>query len=281
MLGWNDKSLAIIQQIALANESEGGGAVVVLASNDKEELETTLASAVVSNENPLRLLGTEVIFRSGNPLLESELRRVSTQTARCVISLSQEDIDPDEADATQVRQVMALKAFEEFEGSKAHVVVEVQDVDNQELFPLVAPDFAEVVVTHDIIGRLMLQCARCPGLASVLEAMMGFEGSEFYFEEWPELTGKTFYDITCRFDEAIPIGIKAVSDGKVYINPENDHVVNEGDKILVLAEDNDSYEVNGGDYKITGISKVPCLLADIKKVEKIIFCGWRRDMSDM
>ena len=239
ILGWNDKSLSIIQQVSLANESEGGGTIVVLANDDKEIMEERLASAVASNENPLQLLGTDVIFRSGNPLLESELRRVSTQTARSVISLSSEDLDPDEADSTQVRQVLALKAFQEFADSKCHVVMEVQDVDNKDLFQLVAPDFAEVIVTNDIIGRLMIQCARCPGLANILEAMMGFEGSEFYFEEWPELFGKSFFEITCRFDEAVPVGIKSASDGKLHINPENDHRVCEGDKILVLAEDND------------------------------------------
>ncbi|KAL9180594.1 hypothetical protein ACHAXT_011047 [Thalassiosira profunda] len=257
MLGWNDKSLAVIQQVALANESEGGGTIVVLASKEKEKLEEILASAVASKENPLRLLGTEVMFRSGNPLLESELRRVSTQTARCVISLSSEELDPDEADATQVRQVMALKAFEDFQGSRCHVVVEVADIDNKDLFPLVAPDFAEVVVTHDIIGRLMLQCARCPGLAS------------------------TFYDITTRFDDAVPIGIKYASDGRICINPENDLMIREGDKILVLAEDNDSYEVNDGTFKTGGVGNVPTLTAGTKAVERILFCGWRRDMADM
>jgi len=176
---------------------------------------------------------------------------------------------------------MALKAFEEFVGSRCHVVVEVQDIDNQDLFPLVAPDFAEVVVTHDIIGRLMIQCARCPGLASVLEEMMGFEGSEFYFEEWPELTGQKFSDIVCRFDDAVPIGIKAASDGRVYVNPSNDHIINAHDKVLVLAEDNDSYEVNAGDYDQTGNDTVPKMIPEKKKVEKIMFCGWRRDMADM
>ena len=164
VLGWNDKSLAIVQQIALANESEGGGTIVILADEDKEELEDLLQCAIMSKENPLRLLGTEVIIRSGNPLLESELRKISLSSARSVIALSktQEDMDPDEADANQVRQVMALKTFEGFEGG-CHVVVELQDLDNQELSSLVAPNFAEVIVTNDLIGRLMLQCARCPG----------------------------------------------------------------------------------------------------------------------
>ncbi|KAL7503089.1 LOW QUALITY PROTEIN: hypothetical protein ACHAXN_000928 [Cyclotella atomus] len=248
ILGWNDKSLAIIQQIALANESEGGGTIVVLADCGKEELEEMLNAAVSSTENPLRLLGTEVIIRSGNPLLESELRKISVNSARSVISLSNtnDDMDPDEADANQVRQVMALKTFEGFENA-CHVVVELQDLDNMELCNLVAPNFAKVIVTNDLIGRLMLQCARCPGLALVVEEMMGFEGSEFYLEEWPELVGKTFYDITYRFDDAVPLGIRH-QNGSVSINPPNDKKIAEGDKILVLAEDNDSYEVNDDSY---------------------------------
>merc|ERR1719375_257925 len=99
---------------------------------------------------------------------------------------------------------------------------------------------------------------------------MGFEGSEFYFEEWPELIGKSFFEITCRFDEAVPLGIMAASDGKLHINPENDHRVCEGDKILVLAEDND-------DYKIKNKGSVPTAKRKGEQnPERILFCGWRR-----
>ena len=55
-------------------------------------------------------------------------------------------------------------------------MVELQDVDNKELIKMVAPDFAEIIVNNDMIGRLMLQCARTPELAYVLDSMMGFEG---------------------------------------------------------------------------------------------------------
>merc|ERR1712238_129140 len=106
-------------------------------------------------------------------------------------------------------------------------------------------------------------------------------GSEFYFEEWPELSGKTFYDIICRFDDAVPIGVKSSKDGKVYINPKNDHLIHKNDKILVLAEDNDSYEVNDFFVEATPVQAVPKLLAVKRNVEKIMFCGWRRDMADM
>jgi len=277
MLGWNDKSLAIIQQLAFANESEGGGSIVVLAEHEKAEMEMTLRAAVESRDNGLDLKGTEVIFRSGNPLLEHELHKVSVMTARAIIALSPDSMnDPDEADSRMVRQVLSLKGID---GLTAHVVVEMQDVDNRELVNMVAPEIAEVIVAHDIIGRLMIQCARSPGLAYVLENLMGFEGAEFYLEKWPQLTGLTFGDITCRFDAAVPIGVK-LPGGEIKVNPEDSLRIEEGCEILVLAEDNDSYTVNDGQYS-GSIGHMPQKKHKESSVEKMLFCGWRRDMADM
>ena len=42
--------------------------------------------------------------------------------------------------------------------------------------------FGQVIVSHDLIGRLMLLAARSPWIAPVLTSLMGFEGSEFYFK---------------------------------------------------------------------------------------------------
>jgi len=286
MLNWNDKSIAVIQQIALANESEGGGVMVVLSNLEKEEMEERLENAINAKENPLDLMGTEVVFRQGNPILENDLKKVSANTARAVIALTPPDFDADEADANMLRQVLAIKALEEDFGSdgERHVVVELQDVDNKELINLVAPDFAEVIVNHDMIGRLMLQCARTPELAYVLDSMMGFEGSEFYFDTWPELYGKTFREITVRFDDAIPVGFRS-ADGDVRVNPEDDDVYQEGEEILVLAEDDDSYEPNDGTYPLTAgeCEEEECLTGyqAVRPPEKVLFCGWRRDMSDL
>jgi hypothetical protein len=53
------------------------------------------------------------------------------------------------------------------EGLKGHIVVELSDLDNEVLLKLVGGDLVETVVAHDVIGRLMIQCARQPGLAQV------------------------------------------------------------------------------------------------------------------
>ena len=234
MLGWSDKSLAIIEQICLANESEGGGQIVVLANDSKQDMEAKLLYATErsTSEHQIKLLGTQVIFRSGNPLMEHELRKVSVATARSLIVLSPPEMDPDEADSLIVRQVLAIKAV--LGGRGPHMVVEMQDIDNKTLVELVDSDQnkVEVVVAHDIIGRLMIQCAREPGLAHVLEGLLGFDGDEFYIEEWPDLVGKSFFDITCRFDDAVPIGIKRGKDDAISINPPNEYIIREGDKII-------------------------------------------------
>lgn len=208
--------------------------------------------------------------------MEKSLRQVSASSARSIIALSPDGLDPDEADSRMIRQVLALKALKNLQ---CHVVVEMQDIDNKNLVSLIEPNITEVVVAHDVIGRLMIQCSRSPGLANVIEELIGFQGSEFYFSEWPELAGQTFFEVTCRFDDAIPAGVKTAS-GKILLNPKNEYLLKAGDKLLCLAEDNNSYTLNDRSlqkYKkksFNGPKPVP-------HVEKLLFCGWRRDMADM
>jgi hypothetical protein len=43
----------------------------------------------------------------------------------------------------------------------------MSDLDNEPLVKLVGGELIETVVAHDVIGRLMIQCALQPGLAQV------------------------------------------------------------------------------------------------------------------
>ena len=71
LIGWTDRSMAFIAQICIANESGGGGIIVVLAEMGKEAMEAELASTLSSAD----LQGTKVVFRNGSPLSASDLRR--------------------------------------------------------------------------------------------------------------------------------------------------------------------------------------------------------------
>lgn len=271
ILGWSDKLGSLLNQLAIANESLGGGTVVVMAERDKEEMEIDIAKMEFDFK------GTSVICRSGSPLILADLKKVSVSKARAVVVLA-EDGNADLSDARALRTVLSLTGVKE--GLRGHIVVELSDLDNEILVKLVGGDLVETVVAHDVIGRLMIQCARQPGLAQIWEDILGFENCEFYIKRWPELDGMRFDDVLISFPDAIPCGIKVASGGgKIILNPDDSHVLQEGDEVLVIAEDDDTYSPR------TRPTVKEAVYIDIyrptRMPQKILLCGWRRDVDDM
>ncbi|KAG6969574.1 hypothetical protein JG687_00003143 [Phytophthora cactorum] len=257
--------------ISLANASEHGGVIVVLAEMDKEELEAELESQMRKEE----LRGTRVIFRTGTPLLSVDLLKVSAHRAKSIIIMANSTGDADRSDAAVLRTVLSLKTLPELTG---HIVAELRDIDNDPLVRLVGGEEVEILVSHDIIGRLVLMSARSPGLARVYSSLLGFEGNEFYFKEWPECIGVPFGGLTERFPNAIPMGIKRKS-GEVFICPNLDLILEKEDQILVLAEDDDTYKACPP--VSIEVGKAPPLPVKLPTRERILMCGWRRDVRDM
>ncbi|RZB49858.1 ion channel CASTOR isoform X2 [Glycine max] len=251
ILGWSDKLGSLLNQLAIANESLGGGTVAVMAERDKEEMELDIAKMEFDFK------GTSVICRSGSPLILADLKKSDARALRTVLSL------------TGVK-----------EGLRGHIVVELSDLDNEVLVKLVGGDLVETVVAHDVIGRLMIQCARQPGLAQIWEDILGFENCEFYIKRWPQLEGMQFEDVLISFPAAIPCGIKVASyGGKIILNPDDSYVLQEGDEILVIAEDDDTYAP--ASLPTVWRGSLPKDFVYPKSPERILFCGWRRDMEDM
>ncbi|KAG0501032.1 hypothetical protein HPP92_001104 [Vanilla planifolia] len=271
ILGWSDKLGSLLNQLSIANENLGGGMVVVMAERDKEEMELDIAKM----EFDFR--GTSVICRSGSPLILADLKKVSVSKARAIIVLA-EDGNADLSDARALRTVLSLTGVKE--GLKGHIVVELSDLDNEVLVKLVGGDLVETVVAHDVIGRLMIQCARQPGLAQIWEDILGFENCEFYIKKWPQLYGMQFEEVLISFPDAIPCGIKvAALGGKIILNPDDCYVLQEGDEVLVIAEDDDTYAPSVMPMVHRG--HLPRDFTIPKSPEKILFCGWRRDIEDM
>ncbi|KAI3695110.1 hypothetical protein L1987_78098 [Smallanthus sonchifolius] len=271
VLGWSDKLGSLLKQLAIANKSIGGGVVVVLAERDKEEMEMDIAKLEFS------FMGTSVICRSGSPLILADLKKVSVSKARAIIVLAADE-NADQSDARALRVVLSLTGVKE--GLRGHVVVEMSDLDNEPLVKLVGGELIETVVAHDVIGRLMIQCALQPGLAQIWEDILGFENAEFYIKRWPQLDGLRFEDVLISFPDAIPCGVKVASEGgKININPNDEYILKEGDEILVIAEDDDTY--SPGPLPEVQRGLFPKKVDPPKFPEKILFCGWRRDIDDM
>lgn len=279
ILGWSDKVATIVDQLCLANESEGGGPIVILADMPKEDMEEELRN------HSIQFLGSHVVCRSGNPHLEMDLRRVSVITARATVVLSTCEV-ADQADARVLRTVLSLTGEHDRlvkaggPGLRGHIVAELADIDNEPLVSMCGQQSRVFTVTsHDIIGRLMVQCARQPGLAAVWETLMGFRGDEFYLQAWPSLTGRRFAEVLLMFEYALPLGVKPAATGEVMMNPGDDYVFAEGDELLVLAEDDDTYSP-AAKPALAQPGTCPAW-ANSSKPERILLVGWRRDLDDL
>eukprot|EP00051_Salpingoeca_urceolata_P014006 m.177469 g.177469 ORF g.177469 m.177469 type:complete len:695 (+) comp17966_c0_seq2:173-2257(+) len=272
ILNWSDKTLPLLTELALANESEGGGVVVILSDHDKTKMEEWIETAEID------LKGTKVVCRSGRPTSGTDLARVSSTTARSIVVLSPPDAAPDAADADVLRVVLSLVYKLDEEQETPHIVVELCDMDNEQLVQLVGKNRVETVVSHDVIGRLMIQCARQPMMGQILAEILSFDGCEIYMEEWPVLEGVTFSSVAFAFDDAIPIGV--VSSDGIHLNPSDDLVLAPGDRVVVIAEDDDTYKP-----KVRRTAPSPGILPpwkpDTPVPEKFLFINWRRDMDDM
>lgn len=271
ILHWTDRTIPLIQELCIANESEGGGVVVVLARESMETMTHELNTQLPKNMR----LRTKIVCRYGNPAVVGDLIKVSADRAKAVVILAS-GRTADESDSTTLRCLLSIKSM----GYKlsGHIVAEVRDVDNEPLLQLVGGKLIETFVSHDVLGRLMLMSVRQIGLANVYDSMLGFEGNEFYMKVWPELNGLRWSDVLERFPKAIPIGI-CTSAGIVHLAPSSDLLFCDGDQLIVIAEDSGSYKPEPPSRVEAGT--LPPHHEPESKAEKVLICGWRRDIRDI
>jgi len=290
IIGWNDKIIPLVEQITLSNESFGGGPIVVMADMDKPEMDGIL----LDNIEDWR--GSKIVTRGGNPINPNDLEFVAAPIAKSVVVLSV-GFDPDEADAQAARCVLALTGGMKYP-LRGHCVVELRDADNIPVVKLgISDKFSQdekdrrvlPLVGAGLVGRLMVQCGCEPGLARVFDHLLAFEFNEFYFSEWPELKGQKFATACFAFEGAVCIGIctatpqplSADSDktSRIFLNPPGDTCIEAGDKLIFVAEDDDTYTYEK--RFVTNFGAPPDVQAPPKQPTRTLCIGWRRDMHEM
>jgi len=333
ILGYSEKCIAVIGELAIAMDSDGGGVCVVLADYPTK---ADFDMLVTAHLNTLRLTGkTRVVFRPGSPLMTSMLLKVSPETSRAIIVLSDPRQDADHADAMVLRVILSLKSIlginvgrsREAEGDNAlspshaqvaattvkaqakakragdvrgrdhgrrmsmslsdplesiaknldalyrggrdkqkdyngHIVAELRDNDNKPIIEVSGGSLVELVVVHDIIGRMLAKSTVQPNIRRIYDDLLGFDGCEFYFASHPELTGITFREASLHLIKAVLVGIKRGED--IILNPDSKlpatvssthhrkhsgdtahggAVLEAGDELILIAEDDSAYLV--------------------------------------
>lgn len=228
ILGWSDKIFAIISEICIANESRRRSVIVVLADRDKIEMEEELRARV---PNPGR---TAIVCRRGDPMSVHDLKMVSPHSARSVVILPPDD--GEDPDAAVIKIALALTRDGTTERDRIpRIVAELHDPRNLEAAALVGHGRAHWLLASELISRMTVQTCLQSGLSAVYTELLDFAGDEIYFTHQPYFAGLTYLDAQFRFAASTLLGIER--DTHVRLNPPADYVLEAGDRLVLLAED--------------------------------------------
>ena len=268
ILGWNAQIFNIISELVIANENRKSGAViVVLASQDKVEMEDAIRERVPDSKN------TKIICRSGNPLDLTDLEIASPQTARSIIILP-EGSDPD---THVIKSVLAITNNPKRRQEPYHIVTQIREPKNMDVVKMVGQkDKVLPILTNDLIARVVAQTSRQSGLSIVYTELMNFGGDEIYFKQEPSLSGKTYGEALLAYETSAVMGLRRV-DGTIAMNPPMDTRIEPGEQIFAIAEDDDKIQLSVSPR----ISVDESLIQKTSNVthpkpEKALLLGWNR-----
>ena len=240
ILGWSPKIFTIISELVLANANRRKPRIVILADKDKVEMEDEIRDKVGDTGT------TRIICRTGSTLDLSDLEIVNPHGARSIIVLAPESEDPD---SEVIKSILAITNNPNRREERYHIVAELAELRNLEVARMVGKDEAQLVVTGDLISRIVVQTSRQSGLSVVYTELLDFGGDEIYFHEEPGLVGRTFGEALHAYEDSAIMGLR-LNDGQALLMPPMHTRIAAGNKLIVISEDDDTVRLSGrtGDW---------------------------------
>lgn len=236
ILGWSPKIFTVISELLIANENKKKPRIVILADRDKVEMEDEIRSKFPDTKN------TKIICRTGSPLDLDDLKVANPHEAKSIIIVSPEEVE--QPDVYVIKSILAITNNPERRKEAYHIVAELREEKNIEAGELVGGNEASLILSSDLIARVTAQTCRQSGLSVVYTELMDFDGAEIYFNEEPKLTGQTYRAAIDAYEDSAVMGFMK-SDGTVMINPPMDTIIQKGDQIIAITEDDESLIISG------------------------------------
>ena len=236
ILGWSEQIFTILSELVAANANQKRPCIVVLAPKDKIEMDDAIRDKVGDSGR------TRIVCRTGSIIEMGDLALTSLQTARSIIILAPED-EGSNPDVAVIKTLLAITNAPDRRPEPYHVVAEIRDPTNLDVARMVGKHEVEIILVGDLIARIIAQTCRQSGLSAVYTELLDFGGDEIYLKEDAALVGRTFGDAIMAFATSSLIGIEP-HNGLPQINPPFTTVIGPGDRIIVVAEDDDKIEIS-------------------------------------
>lgn len=233
ILGWSEQVFTIVSELAIANENQHRPCIVILGPHDKVAMEEEIREKVPERKN------TRIVCRTGDPMETADLTLASLNAARSIIVLSPEQGN---ADAEVIKVVLAITNHPDRRRRPYHIVAALRDPRNAAIAAVVGRDEVEWILVGDLVARVIAQTCRQSGLSVVYTELLDYGGDEIYLTEEPDLHGRSYAEALLAFEKNAVMGL-APRDGAPALNPPMDTELRPGDRLVLIAEDDDKIDI--------------------------------------
>jgi len=255
ILGWNEKVIAIVTELIIAfNQYKSKYSIVILGNEDKVMMEDKLRDKVGLTGN------TSIICRSGVSSEIGDLKITNLNKAKSIIV-----VPPDKpyADISVIKTVLALFNFSK-KNNDYNIISSVEYTEDYKLLKNIGGDKINVILSNEVIAKIIAQTCRQPGLSLVYSEILSFNGKshykditgpwyeeasgdEIYFSTINEVVGKKYDEILLSFNSSTVIGV-VDEKKKIVLNPPADFILKQGAQVIVIAEDAEKIDYHPYNY---------------------------------
>lgn len=265
ILGWSSKIFTIIPELIIANENQKDPKIVILADKDKVDMEDEIKDKIGNTKN------TKIICRTGNPIDLHDLEIGNPVNSKSIIILDKEN---ENSDSQIIKTILAIISSPHRRKAPYHITAEIENKRNFEVAKMVGKDEVELILSDDFVSKIMVQTSRQSGLSVVYIELMDFGGDEIYFIEEPKLVGKTFREATFSYEDSAIIGVQFASDNHVEVNPPMSTVIQPGDQLIGITEDDDTMVISNRTNFNLEEASIRASKLDETGPESILLIGW-------
>ena len=240
ILGFTPGEYTLIKQVVMA-AGKKKRTIVIGSEASSEEMRESIRENVDIPKN------VKLIFRTIDIFDPASIEKCSPATSRHIL------INPMD-DKKTVKVLLAVSLLiNSTDNEKVRVSALVSKSEYQFPETVAAKHNVTTIQMHNTIAKMVALSCTQTGLSDAFREVFAFDGCEFYSTQIAETAGMTFGELTYRLDKAVPIGV--IHEDKVNLNPGKDFKIEEGDRIIVFAEERDSGILKDTQYKETEMGK--------------------------
>lgn len=261
VLGFVPGRYSLLRELVLA---EGNNSCVIVVADNRERTEMeSLISENIEHPKNIRITCRRIDTFDPNALL------------RCGVTEAKSIIINRENDDDTVKALLAVSSV--VESRKCPDVRVCAVISRKDFkFPesIAKAHNIRTLVSGDIAASIISHSCTSPGISSMFQDIFDFSGSEFYMKDFPGSIHKTFSEVSAEVDSGIPVGI--CHEGLMFLCPEENTPIEEGDLLLVFAHDETAVSYSSEEAPPVEFSESETRLENAPS-GKVLFLGYNKN----